>query len=144
MSNKKDEQLVRYFKQSNSIIEARYKLKYVEKCVFSKAYMMVEEKDLTDPHKTYRIYIKDLIRDFGLSNEQVTETTPKLTFSGIGVYQPTLFAKITRGNKAPLAPLLREQIAQNKISGEHHAGFWIDVGTPQRLQQLDDFLLKIN
>ena len=72
MSNKKDEQLVRYFKQSNSIIEARYKLKYVEKCVFSKAYMMVEEKDLTDPHKTYRIYIKDLIRDFGLSNDGLT------------------------------------------------------------------------
>lgn len=72
MSNKKDEQLVRYFKQSNSIIEARYKLKYVEKCVFSKAYMMVEEKDLADPHKTYRIYIKDLIRDFGLSNDGLT------------------------------------------------------------------------
>jgi plasmid replication initiation protein len=67
-----DDQLVRYFKQSNAIIEAKYKLKYVEKCVFAKAYMMVEEADLAVPHKTYRIYIKDLIRDFGLSNDGLT------------------------------------------------------------------------
>lgn len=72
MANQKEEQLVRYFKQSNSIIEAKYKLKYIEKCVFAKAYMMVEEKDLNDPQKTYRIYIKDLIKDFGLSNDGLT------------------------------------------------------------------------
>ena len=72
MSNQKEDQLVRYFKQSNSIIEAKYKLKYVEKCVFAKAYMMVEEKDLNDPQRTYRIYIKDLIKDFGLSNDGLT------------------------------------------------------------------------
>ena len=72
MANQKEEQLVRYFKQSNSIIEAKYKLKYVEKCVFAKAYMMVEEKDLEDPQRTYRIYIKDLIKDFGLSNDGMT------------------------------------------------------------------------
>lgn len=72
MANQKEDQLVRYFKQSNSIIEAKYKLKYVEKCVFAKAYMMVEEKDLDDPQRTYRIYIKDLIKDFGLSNDGMT------------------------------------------------------------------------
>lgn len=72
MANQKEEQLVRYFKQSNSIIEAKYKLKYIEKCVFAKAYMMVEEKDINDPQKTYRIYIKDLIKDFGLSNDGLT------------------------------------------------------------------------
>lgn len=72
MSNQKEEQLVRYFKQSNSIIEAKYKLKYIEKCVFAKAYMMVEEKDLNDLQRTYRIYIKDLIKDFGLSNDGLT------------------------------------------------------------------------
>lgn len=72
MANHKEEQLVHYFKQSNSIIEARYKLKYVEKCIFSKAYMMVDEKDLNDPQRTYRIYIKDLIKDFGLSNDGLT------------------------------------------------------------------------
>jgi MurNAc alpha-1-phosphate uridylyltransferase len=60
-----------------------------------------------------------------------------LTFSGIGIYQPSLFTHIARGTKAPLAPLLREQIALGKVSGEHHQGLWMDVGTPQRLDELD-------
>lgn len=60
-----------------------------------------------------------------------------LTFSGIGIYQPSLFGHIPRGSIAPLAPLLREQIALGKISGEHHNGLWVDVGTPQRLEELD-------
>lgn len=75
--------------------------------------------------------------DFGLHATQVTDTAPKLTFSGIGLYQPSLFSHIPRGTKAPLAPLLREQIALGKVSGEHHRGVWIDVGTPQRLEELD-------
>jgi MurNAc alpha-1-phosphate uridylyltransferase len=78
--------------------------------------------------------------DFGLSNGRVIETAPKLTFSGIGIYQPQLFQHIPRGNIAPLAPLLREQIAAGKVSGEHYKGLWVDVGTPQRLQQLDNTL----
>ena len=60
-----------------------------------------------------------------------------LTFSGIGIYQPSLFSHIPRGSIAPLAPLLRAQIALGKVSGEHYQGFWVDVGTPQRLAELD-------
>ncbi len=60
-----------------------------------------------------------------------------LTFSGIGLYHPSLFSHIPRGSVAPLAPLLRAQITQRKISGEYHAGVWVDVGTPQRLAELD-------
>ena len=75
--------------------------------------------------------------DFGLHDARVTDAAPKFTFSGIGLYQPELFARIPRGSKAPLAPLLREQIALGKVSGEHYCGIWIDVGTPQRLQDLD-------
>ncbi len=75
--------------------------------------------------------------DFGLHGGRVTETPPKLTFSGIGVYRPSLFDRIARGTKAPLAPLLHGQIALGKISGEHHPGLWVDVGTPERLAELD-------
>ena len=75
--------------------------------------------------------------DFGLQQQRVTDSTPKLTFSGIGLYQPGLFAGIPRGSIAPLAPLLREQIAFGMVSGEHHQGLWVDVGTPQRLAELD-------
>ncbi|BBI98409.1 mannose-1-phosphate guanylyltransferase [Ferrigenium kumadai] len=80
--------------------------------------------------------------DFLLHDGRVVESAPsaqhsKLTFSGIGIYQPALFSGIPRGSIAPLAPLLRGQIALGKVSGEHHRGQWVDVGTPQRLAELD-------
>lgn len=75
--------------------------------------------------------------DFGLLDGRVTESASKLTFSGIGIYCPELFTNIPHASKAPLAPLLRKQIAAAKVSGEHHAGSWTDVGTPQRLAELD-------
>lgn len=75
--------------------------------------------------------------DFALRDGRVTEDCTRLTFSGIGVYQPVLFAGIPRGSIAPLAPLLRAQIALGTVSGEHHTGLWVDVGTPQRLAELD-------
>jgi MurNAc alpha-1-phosphate uridylyltransferase len=75
--------------------------------------------------------------DFGFQQQRVTASPPQLTFSGIGIYQPALFQEISRGSTAPLAPLLRAQIALGKVSGEHHQGLWADVGTPQRLVELD-------
>ncbi|MDK9716156.1 N-acetylmuramate alpha-1-phosphate uridylyltransferase MurU [Sulfuritalea hydrogenivorans] len=59
------------------------------------------------------------------------------TFSGIGIYRPQLFAEIRRGQPAKLAPLLRAAMDARRASGELHAGQWVDVGTPQRLAELD-------
>lgn len=78
--------------------------------------------------------------DFGLLHGRVSDGAPKLTFSGIGLYRPVLFADIARGSKAPLAPMLRAQITLGKIGGEHYTGRWVDVGTPQRLEELDNEL----
>jgi MurNAc alpha-1-phosphate uridylyltransferase len=64
---------------------------------------------------------------------------PRLTYSGIGVYSPSLFADCAAG-AFPLAPLLREAIGRGRVSGEHHRGRWIDVGTPQRLDALQAML----
>ena len=75
--------------------------------------------------------------DFGLHQQRATNTSPMLTFSGIGIYQPSLFDGIARGSIAPLAPLLHTQITHGKVSGEHYQGKWTDVGTPQRLDELD-------
>ncbi|MDP1653063.1 MAG: nucleotidyltransferase family protein [Rhodocyclaceae bacterium] len=66
--------------------------------------------------------------------------TERLTFSGIGIYRPALFAGIERGQPAKLAPLLIEAIKAGKVSGEYHAGRWVDVGTPERLAALDSDL----
>ena len=72
----------------------------------------------------------------------------RLTYSGIGVYRPQLLAgwRDIAGDvgtnaegkpKFPLAPILRARMAEGAITGEHHRGRWTDVGTPQRLAQLD-------
>ena len=76
-----------------------------------------------------------------LNVEQALAAHPeRLTFSGIGVYHRALFAQTPAGEKAPLAPLLRRAIDVGRASGEHHRGRWTDVGTPERLQQLDESL----
>lgn len=75
--------------------------------------------------------------DFVLEGDRVrAEGGPRLTFSGIGVYRPALFDGCTPG-RFPLAPLLRAAMAVDRVSGERHAGRWIDVGTPERLAALD-------
>ena len=61
----------------------------------------------------------------------------KLTFSGIGIYHKDLFKDLKFGAPAKLAPLLRTAMEQNKVTGEKYVGPWHDVGTPQRLQELN-------
>ena len=73
-------------------------------------------------------------------DQRLTTNDSKLTFSGIGIYKPALFADIARGTKAPLAPLLRAQIVLDRVSGEHHRGLWMDVGTAERLAELDKLI----
>jgi N-acetyl-alpha-D-muramate 1-phosphate uridylyltransferase len=75
--------------------------------------------------------------DFALDNGVVTSAGERLTFSGIGAYHPALFAGITRGTKARLAAQLANPIAEGRVTGEHFRGEWNDVGTPQRLAELD-------
>ena len=60
-----------------------------------------------------------------------------LTFSGFGTYRASLFDPVALGSKHALAPLLREQMALGKVTGEHFRGEWDDVGTPQRLADLE-------
>jgi MurNAc alpha-1-phosphate uridylyltransferase len=76
--------------------------------------------------------------DFALSDGRVANAgASMLTFSGIGVYRPALFAAVARGTRAPLAPLLREAAARGRVTGELFRGRWLDIGTPERLAALD-------
>jgi MurNAc alpha-1-phosphate uridylyltransferase len=61
------------------------------------------------------------------------------TYSGIGVFHPKLFADVKQ-MKYPLLPLLKQAIAHQQASGSLFTGEWMDIGTPQRLQQLDQQL----
>ena len=86
--------------------------------------------------------------DFSFARDSVNaqvlvEGTEKYTFAGVSVLSPQLFAALPVG-KAPLAPLLRQAIAQGLVTAEHHAGAWVDVGTPERLADLDEAILQKN
>ena len=79
--------------------------------------------------------------DFALSGDHVAnDGSHRYTFSGIGIYHPRLFSDIVAGTKRPLAPVLRPQIDARRVTGEHYAGLWSDVGTPERLAALDQAL----
>ena len=79
--------------------------------------------------------------DFGFDSKgRVVETDgEKFTFSGIGLYHPDLF-KDTPPGKSKLAPILRAAMKADKVTGQYYSGFWMDIGTPERLQELDDRL----
>ena len=62
---------------------------------------------------------------------------PGLTYAGVGVYAPAFFDGLA-AEKLALRPLLDAAIRRGCLSGEYHPGKWEDVGTPERLQALDE------
>ena len=81
--------------------------------------------------------------DFSLGVDGLLSDAPSgdtLTFTGVGVYCPELFTATSTDRPAPLAPLLYEAIRHHLAAGEHYNGIWMDVGTPQRLAELDALL----
>jgi len=75
--------------------------------------------------------------DFALRAGRVALDGERYTFSGIAAYRPALFEALVPGSSAKLGPLLREQIAAQRVSGELFAGRWRDIGTPARLAALE-------
>jgi len=65
---------------------------------------------------------------------------PRYTYAGVAVVSPQLVSGLRPGEKAPLAPLLREAAERRLISGELYRGLWQDVGTPERLSELESTL----
>lgn len=59
-----------------------------------------------------------------------------LTYSGIGLYDPQLFAAEAPGKK-PLRPLLDRAVAGELLQGELYSGVWEDIGTPERLASIN-------
>ena len=81
--------------------------------------------------------------DFAIQDGNLKHTGKQmLTFSGVGVYHPNLFADIAKGEPAKLEPLLRKAIDNNAATAQYYQGVWHDIGTPERLIQLDESLLK--
>ena len=84
--------------------------------------------------------------DFSLQQNGWLDANPQNgkagTFSGVGVYSPDLFADTPANAVAKLAPLLRQAMTQNRVSGQWHSGLWLDVGTVERLQQANEWALQ--
>jgi MurNAc alpha-1-phosphate uridylyltransferase len=81
--------------------------------------------------------------DFSLEGGMIGNAPgPRYTYSGIAVMSPALVAGVKAGEKAPLAPLLRAAAERRQASGELHRGMWQDVGTPERLAELQAHLVS--
>ncbi|MES1941579.1 nucleotidyltransferase family protein [Salinisphaera sp. T5B8] len=70
--------------------------------------------------------------DFGLVEGRLVDDEPRLTYAGIGVFDPARFAAMDTKRFA-LSAVIRKALAQGTASGEHHQGAWIDVGRPSAL-----------
>ncbi|QBF28809.1 nucleotidyltransferase family protein [Pseudomonas tructae] len=80
--------------------------------------------------------------DFTLEQGQVSDgTADTLTYSGIAVLAPQLFADC-QAEAFKLAPLLRQAMAAGRVSGEHYRGHWVDVGTLERLAEVEQLLAE--
>ena len=83
--------------------------------------------------------------DFSLQAGSVGNSgRPRYTYAGVAVVSPQLVASVRPGDKAPLAPLLREAADRRLISGELFPGLWQDVGTVERLGELETRLASRN
>ncbi|MCF2857885.1 nucleotidyltransferase family protein [Pseudoalteromonas sp. SMS1] len=72
--------------------------------------------------------------DFALVHQPSNQQ--KYTFSGIGLYHKSFFVDVAAG-KVPLGPMLRSGIGAHKVSSELYLGVWHDIGTPERLTQIN-------
>jgi MurNAc alpha-1-phosphate uridylyltransferase len=79
--------------------------------------------------------------DFSIADGRVgNAAAPRYTYTGIALIDPALVAPVRAGERAQLAPLLRAAADGGRLSGELHAGLWRDVGTAERLAELEALL----
>jgi MurNAc alpha-1-phosphate uridylyltransferase len=81
--------------------------------------------------------------DFVLADGKVHDNGQhRHTFSGIGLYRPELLRPIT-DSVFPLAPVLRRAMENRQVTGELYRGRWFDIGTPERMVELENYLAGI-
>jgi len=77
--------------------------------------------------------------DFSITEGLLSSLPRTLTYSGIGLYHPDFFSGCTAGT-FPLAPLLHATAKKQLVTAEYYQGHWFDIGTPERLKQVNQFL----
>lgn len=80
--------------------------------------------------------------DFSLENSIVRKfPTNQFTYSGAGIFEPSLFKNLPT-QKTPLRDILSPAIASERVSGQAYDGHWFDIGTVERLAELETHLFK--
>lgn len=75
--------------------------------------------------------------DFAIQQGFASRSGPRLNYSGIACWHPKLFAGFAAGEKKKLFPWANALVDAGRVSAEHHAGIWENIGTPQQLDALD-------
>ena len=88
------------------------------------------------PNPLFRVQGDFSLRDGCVGNAP----QPRYTYAGIALLAPALVAGVAPLEKAPLAPLLHAAAARGQVSGELYEGLWRDVGTAERLAELEALL----
>jgi MurNAc alpha-1-phosphate uridylyltransferase len=96
------------------------------------AWLLLTDNPPQHPQGDFHLDPSGCVMDRIASNDAAT-----LTFCGIGVYRPSLFQALPKNQPAALAPLLRSAMSERQVIGTRHHGCWTDVGTPQRLAELN-------
>ncbi len=97
------------------------------------AHLVLVENADHNPHGDFKIDDKGRVHEDHDSHDQ------RLTFSGISVMHKNLFRGLPIQPRSTV-PLLRQAMVSNQVSGEVFAGMWMDIGTPQRLQEINALL----
>lgn len=105
------------------------------------AHLVLVDNPAHHPEGDFYLTDRGQVHELGQHDDQ-TPPLKRLTFSGMGLYHPALFAALDPDQPAPLAPVLRQAMRDGHVRGEHHTGQWIDVGTPERLSQLAGLLAR--
>ncbi len=116
----------------NGDIWTDYPFERLPRQIAGLAHLVLVDNPVHHPHGDF------LLTDRGrlIPDNQAKDGDVRLTFSGIGVYRHALFDGL-KLSRFPLAPLLRSAVARGSVSAEHYAGRWRDIGTPERLADLD-------
>jgi N-acetyl-alpha-D-muramate 1-phosphate uridylyltransferase len=72
--------------------------------------------------------------------DNIQNTGPSYTFSGVGIYRPSVFKDIKPGEHCKLLPILQRNIKAGMVEATLLNGLWMDIGTPERLQQVNDIV----